>query len=72
MTTRVRLLDLCFLTKFKYFRKVRSNIYIYIYITTCFSTHIHNINYNIGIYLIRVTLFNQIHDCLGEEHTDLW
>ena len=37
-----------------------------IYRTTYFSTHIHNINHNIGVYLIQVTLIDQIHDNLGE------
>ena len=45
---------------------------MYIYRTTYFSTHIHNINHNISIYLIKVTLSNQIHNCLGEKDTNLW
>ena len=28
------------------------------YRTTCFSTHIHNIDHNISIYLIGITLFD--------------
>ena len=48
----------------------RLDLLKYMYRTTCFCTHIHNINHSISIYLMKVILFGHIHDHLGEKHID--